>query len=209
MSAPSRRRPAGIGALLAGTLFLAGCGFEPLMGQVSHPAVQGDMQRIRISTIPDRSGQILRNHLLDALTPKGLQGSELYLLTVKLSEPRREVAIRRDDTASRLSYQASASFALQDRSSRTVFSGSSTSETTYEVTNSEFATLSSQASARDRALQEVSADIRQQIAMFLAGKAPPREQLPAQNMPVLISPRLRNTTRMTIAVSGGLSRFPI
>lgn len=171
-----RGRGYGVAGLLFGAALLWGCGFEPLMGQVSHPAVQGDMQRIQVATIPERSGQILRNYLLDSLTPRGVQGPPLYTLTVQLSEPRREVAIRRDDTASRLAYTASAAFTLHDRSRRVVYSGSSSSETTYEVTNSEFATLSSQASARDRALQEVSVDIRQQLATFLAGKAPPQER---------------------------------
>ncbi len=158
------------------TLLLSGCGFEALMGQTAHPQVQRDMQRIRIDMITDRSGQILRNYLLDGMTPRGVQGPPLYSLNISLVEPRREVAIRRDDTASRLSYSASVSFKLRDGNGRTVFVGSSSSESTYEVTNSEFATLSGQASARDRALQEVSADIRQQIATFLAGKAPPQEQ---------------------------------
>src|SRR5262245_20835352 len=90
-------------------LILAGCGFEPLMSQTAHPQVQRDMQRIRIVMIADRSGQILRNYLLDGMTPRGLQGSELYSLTIRLVEPRREIAIRRDDTASRLSYSATAS----------------------------------------------------------------------------------------------------
>jgi LPS-assembly lipoprotein len=152
---------------------LGGCGFEPLMGQSNHPHVQSGLERIRIAPIADRSGQILRNYLLDGLTPRGLQGSDLYVLTVTLIEPRREVAIRRDDTASRLGYTAAVSFVLYERSTESrVFGGASLSETTYEVTSSEFATLSSQASARDRALQEVSMDIRQQLATFFAGKAP-------------------------------------
>ncbi len=168
-----RTRRAICGTLLAAAAFLGGCGFEPLMGK-NHPDVQSGMERIRVAMIPDRSGQILRNLLLDSLTPRGLQGPEIYVLAVNLYEPRREVAIRRDDTASRLAYTASATFHLSDRQQRrTVFTGSSAVETTYEVTNSEYATLASQASARDRALQEVSADIRQQIATFLAGKAPP------------------------------------
>jgi LPS-assembly lipoprotein len=162
---------AALGLLCLGTL--TSCGFEPLMGQSNHPQVQQNMERVRINSIPDRSGQILRNYLLDGLTPRGMQGPELYTLDISLTEPRREVAIRRDDTASRLSYTASVTFRLYDRTARSeVFIGTSLSETTYEVTNSEFATLSSQASARDRALQEVSADIRQQIATFFAGKAP-------------------------------------
>lgn len=161
---------AAIGAI---TMVLAGCGFEPLMGRAAHPEVQNSLDRIRVAPVADRSGQILRNHLIDALIPRGVQGAEQYVLTITLTEPRREVAIRRDDTASRLSYAASAVFTLYDRSARrNVFGGTSVSETTYEVSTSEFATLSSQASARDRALQEVSHDIRQQIATFFAGKAP-------------------------------------
>jgi len=171
-----RCRNAGIAVLLTGAALLTGCGFQPLMGQATHPQVHAEIQRIRVAPIPERSGQILRNHLLDALTPRGIQGAELYVLSVQLSEPRREVAIRRDDTASRLGYLATASFVLRGPSSRILFSGSSSSETTYEVTNSEFATLSSQASARDRALQEVSTDIHQQIALFLSGKAPPQDR---------------------------------
>lgn len=146
------------------------------MGQAAHPQVQSSLERVRISPIPDRSGQILRNYLIDGFTPRGLQGPELYVLSITLTEPRREVAIRRDDTASRRSYSASAAFQLHDRTTRRiVFGGASYSETTYEVSTSEFSTLSSQASARDRALQEVSADIKQQIASFFAGKAPKYE----------------------------------
>jgi LPS-assembly lipoprotein len=160
-------------AALSAALMMAGCGFEPLLGRDSHPQVQSDLQRIRIAMIPDRSGQILRNYLLDALSPRGMQGPELYLLMIRLSEPRREIAIRRDDTASRLSYTAAASFQLYDnKTNRIVFSGVSQSESTFEVTNSEFATLSGQASARNRALEEVSGDIREQLATFLAGKTP-------------------------------------
>jgi len=145
------------------------------MSQVSHPRVQTEMERIRIASVADRSGQILRNYLLDALTPRGIQGPELYVLSITLNEPRREVSIRRDDTASRLSYTASAAFTLHDtRQRRILFAGSSSTETTYEVTGSEFATLSGYASARDRALQDVSNDIRLQIATYFSGKAPPR-----------------------------------
>lgn len=159
---------------------LSGCGFEPLMGQAAHPEVQAGLQRIRVAPIPDRSGQILRNYLLDSLTPRGIQGREQYILVTALTEPRREIAIRRDDTASRLSYTASAIFTLYDAATRRiVFSGNSVAETTYEVSTSEFSTLSSQGSARDRALQEVSNDIRHQLATFLAGKSP-RYEAPQQ-----------------------------
>lgn len=173
MATDGLKRHLRLATLVSALMTLTACGFEPLMSQASHPRVQAEMERIRIAHIPERSGQILRNYLLDAMTPRGVQSPELYSLVITLNEPRREVAIRRDDTASRLSYAASATFALHDRQRRNVFSGSAFTETTYEVTNSEFATLSGYASARDRSLQDVSNDIRLQIATYLSGKAPP------------------------------------
>src|SRR5471032_3284963 len=83
-------------SILAGT----GCGFEPLMGQRNNLQVGDELAQIRVEMIADRSGQILRNYLLDDLTPRGVQGRERYSLRVTLSEPRREVAISRDNTAS-------------------------------------------------------------------------------------------------------------
>src|SRR6185369_13685828 len=167
----------------------AGCGFEPLMGKRDNLQVREEFAQIRVEMIAERSGQILRNYLLDDLTPRGVQGRERYSLRVLISEPRREVAIARDNTASAAAYAATATFSLTDRSarrdpssaadqssnprSRQNFSGTSYSQSTYVVTNSEFATLSSFNSARDRVLQEISADIRQQIADFFVQRAAP------------------------------------
>ncbi len=153
--------------LLAGAC--AGCGFHPLLGRSANPLVQDSLAQVKIDMIPDRSGQILRNYLLDGLSPKGLQGPTRYRLQIVLTEPRREVAIQRDNTASRVAYTASVSFRVFDEQRRLyVFQGSSLSETTYEVTTSEFATVSSLSGARDRVLQDVSSDIRLQLADFFA-----------------------------------------
>ena len=156
--------------ILAGVC--AGCGFRPLLGETSNPQVRENLAQVKVDMILDRSGQILRNYLIDDLNPNGVQGSARYSLRVVLVEPRREAAIQRDNTASRITYSASATFTLFDTTRRVyVFSGSSVSETTYEVTTSEYATVSSLNGARDRVLQDVSADIRQQVADFFAVSA--------------------------------------
>ncbi len=142
------------------------------MGREQSPEVQAEMAKIRVSMIADRSGQILRNYLLDDLTPRGIDGRERYRLVVILSEPRREVALSRDNTASAITYVATVTFSLSDLATRSVaFTGTSSSQSSYLITNSEFATLSSFNSARDRVLQDVSADIRQQIADFFGRRA--------------------------------------
>src|SRR5256885_604518 len=129
------------------------------MGQRANPQVQENLAQIRILMIANRSGQILRNYLLDDLTPRGVEGEALYSLRVVLFEPRREVAISRDNTASVVAYTATAQFQLVENTGKVVFASASNSQSTYVLTNSEFATLSSFNAARDRVLQDVSADM--------------------------------------------------
>lgn len=159
-------------SLLVVLLALSGCGFAPLYGEQGGTA--RELERVRVELIADRSGQILRNHLLDGMTPRGLAPSPAYSLAVRLSEPRQEIAIRRDDTASRIGYSAIATFRLSDARGALLYAGQATTSTTYEVTTSEFATLSAQRDARDRAMAELSADIRNQLAAYFLEAQIPR-----------------------------------
>lgn len=150
---------------------LAGCGFEPLHAQRGAVAA---LPPIQIVPIPERSGQILRNYLLDRMAPRGESGSQAYTLVIRLSEPRQILALRRDDVISRLGYGAVATYELIDAAGKRVVSGSSSYSTDYEITNSEFATLAAQQNARERVLELVADDIRNQIAIELRVPLPAR-----------------------------------
>jgi LPS-assembly lipoprotein len=145
---------------------LSGCGFEPLLGRAgdSADAIE-QLSAIRIESIPDRSGQVLRNALLDRLTPQGQVPGARYVLRIRLSEPRQAILLRRDDVISRSSYSAQATFDLRDAQGQRVFSGSSTFTTDYEIASSEFATRTSLENARDRVMELVASDIRNQLAL--------------------------------------------
>ncbi len=148
---------------------LAGCGFQPLLGRQPGSSVPDELAAIRIAPIPDRSGQILRNALLDSLTPRGAAAvAQQYTLTIRLQEPRQTIALRRDDVISRSSYAAVASFDLIDRQGRRIASGASTFTTDYEITVSEYATRTSLDDARSRVLALIADDIRNQLAQALA-----------------------------------------
>lgn len=147
--------------------WLAGCGFEPLHRSTAQGSAAETLAAIRVEPIADRSGQVLRNLLLDRLSPRGAPARPEYQLRVRLQEPRQTLALRRDDVISRMGYSASASFDLFDASGRRVFAGTSNYATDYEITNSEFATLVSAQNARDRVLELVGDDIRNQLAAFL------------------------------------------
>jgi LPS-assembly lipoprotein len=150
-------------AALAGT---AACGFEPLYGRKDNGSVVDDLAAVRIELIPDRSGQVLRNYLLDNLNPRGTPAQAAYVLSVRIYEPRQEVGLQRNDTVTRYAYGVSATYNLRDSRGVSITTGSSASGTSFEISDSEFATLSNQASARDRLMQQISNDIREQLAVY-------------------------------------------
>jgi LPS-assembly lipoprotein len=150
---------------------LAACGFEPLHAQRGAVAA---LPPIRIEPIPERSGQILRNYLLDRMAPRGEGGAQAYTLAIRLFEPRQVLALRRDDVISRMGYSAIASYELLDAAGKRIVAGSSSHSTDYEITNSEFATLAAQQNARERVLELVADDIRNQIAIELRAPLPSR-----------------------------------
>ena len=162
---PTRRV---FGGALVGVLAVSACGFEPLHRAAPHANAPGALSGVRIDPIADRSGQVLRNHLLDRLTPRGAPANAAYVLRVRLQEPRQTLALRRDDVISRVGYSATAIFDLLDPSGRRVFTGTSSYATDYEVTNSEFATLMALQSARERVMEMVGDDIRNQLAVHFS-----------------------------------------
>jgi LPS-assembly lipoprotein len=163
---PNRRAFIALGAIAA----LAGCGFEPIHRTTARGSAVDALAAIRVEPIPDRSGQVLRNYLLDRLSPRGVPARHEYALRVRLQEPRQTLALRRDDVISRVGYSATASFELIDASGRRLTGGASSYSTDYEVTNSEFATLISAQNARDRVLELVGDDIRNQLAVYFLGR---------------------------------------
>ena len=70
-------------AVAAALISLAACGFRPLHapGAGAEPEV---LAGIEIAHIPDRLGQVVRNHLLDRLTPRGAPAAATYRLAVSL-----------------------------------------------------------------------------------------------------------------------------
>jgi LPS-assembly lipoprotein len=163
---------------------LAACGFQPLYARNGESGVPEALMRVQIGDIRDpapstlrgfrrgydmendRSRQILRNYLSDDLATRGGAAPRDYVLNIQLIEPRTNVAIDRSDTTLRYGYSVVAYFQLNELSGRNLFAGSSTSTTSFAVSQSEFATISNQRDARDRAMQEISVDIRNQLAAY-------------------------------------------
>jgi LPS-assembly lipoprotein len=158
-------------ALLAVTLALplAACGFEPLYGnrQQSGDATFNDFHQIKVATIPERSGQMLRNELLDRLNYRGEPSQPRYELKVSLREERREVLVRADEVATAVDLTINAKYELVDRANGAVLSTATPRAIMrYNVLASPYATLSSAEDARRRAAKQLAEDIRARLAVY-------------------------------------------
>jgi LPS-assembly lipoprotein len=160
--------------LAVAVVVLAACGFEPLYGERpgAPNAAVAAMAETRIALIADRSGQELRNALLDRLTPRGQPARPRYELEVGLTERRDNLGISRDDTATYARLTLTASYRLREiASGRVVTSGQSRWTNGFTVVASHFANLTSEADARSRGLREIGDDIRQQLALHFSKPA--------------------------------------
>jgi LPS-assembly lipoprotein len=169
----SRPLAAGLLALvLAGA---AACGFRPLYGERSAASVSASqLAAIQISLIPDREGQLLRNNLLDRLHPSGPAPRQLYRLDVKLQTSKESYGIRTDETATRANLTMVANYNLIDiASGKVLMTSRSRAISSYNILESEFATVISERDAVQRTAADLSEEIRTRLAIFLSSRQAP------------------------------------
>ena len=160
---------AGICLVAAIAALVAGCGFQPLYSRGVGIGAAG-LSEIEIGPIKDRVGQKLRNLLVAKLNPKGAPGKPRYVLTVIVGESRQELAVRKDEFATRANLSLTARFSLTRTSDeKGVLNGSATSTSSFNILSANFATLSAENDARDRSVAELSEEIKTRVAIYLNG----------------------------------------
>ncbi len=163
-------------ALLA-MLALSACGFQPLHGgKGKQSATVPEMAHIKILTIADRSGQLVRNELFDRLTPLGQPEKPAYILNVRLSESKQSLGILKDETASRANYVLNAGFSLTNMNGGTLYSSSTSSQASYNILAEHYASTASEKNARDRTAEEVADAIAMQLAAYFSRARVAKEQ---------------------------------
>lgn len=174
-------------ALVVGLLLLtAGCGFRPLYGEdAGGTAVQG-LNETRVERIPDREGQLLRTRL-ELLFGSG-KAPARYALNVDLSTNVRDVAIRRDETATRRNIIARADYALVRIEDGSVLEqGTARSTNSYNIAESDFATEVAREDAIERSIEQLALSIQTQLAIFFREDSPTeagaRESGPGESRP--------------------------
>lgn len=159
-------------SLLAVLLLLGACGFRPLHGErTPGEGALAEFARIKVTPIADRIGQQLHNYLLTALNPAGRPARPRYVMTTRVKESSQSLAVRKSAFATRANLTVRADYNLVDAvNGQQLTSGQSSITVSYNILDSDFATLMVEKDARSRAVRELSEDIRVRLGVFFAGR---------------------------------------
>lgn len=114
-------------------IFLTACNMRPMYDDngsinICYP--------IKIATIKDRDGQILRNYLLDLMSPQGEPSKPRYLLEITLTSSIRSIGVNKDETTSRKEATLTALYKIKDfKSNRILHCGSAKGINSFNISN--------------------------------------------------------------------------
>ena len=159
--------------ILALVIFVSGCGFRPLYIQntdtnaySNNTSVINELAQIKISSIPERFGQQIRNKLLDLLTPKGVPTKAKYRLDAKIdSKVISQQAMRNDVTATSERVDYIISYTLYEGSQKLV-SGDSYAFVSYNILNNPFSTTMAQKKSEENAANILANDIALRLGAY-------------------------------------------
>ncbi len=148
---------------------LAGCGFEPLYGRQNGNATVDEFNRILIAQAEDRTTQLVRNHLLDMLTPRGAPEQPAYRLELHVRENISSVLVTRADEVTRNNMALSLEYRLHEyRSGRLLAQGNVNSLVSYNLVRADYANLVSERDARARAARDSAERLRIILGNFFS-----------------------------------------
>ena len=161
------RRTTPVLALALSLVLLGACSVEPLYGSRSSKARGGGVAAIEIAPVKDRVGHIVRNHLIDSLTPAGQPAHPDYRLTFAVEREKTPLLIQRDDHATRFNLTLRAAFALADREGAVIYRDTARATGSYNVVESGFATVTAERDAAEEAARVLSEEILTLILLHL------------------------------------------
>ena len=155
-----RATPAFAVAALLAFLALAACGFEPLYAARGGDGPRAHAAAIEIAPVQDRIAHVVRNHLIDGLTPDGPPARPDYRLTFTVERSARRLLVQPDDRAIRYNLTLRAEFALADKAGKTLYGGTAQTVNGFNVTDSRFDAVVAEEDAARKAARLLSDEIR-------------------------------------------------
>ena len=169
-------------ALLALMLFISGCGFEPLYVEKKSntewyydndfdTGIKEEMAQVKVELIQDRIGQLIRNDLLDKLTPKGVpQSPKYYLKVTNVNKTEIDQALRNDITATRKKVIYKVNYILQNSEHEQILSGNSVAYLGYDILRDPYSTTFAQKKNEKNAAKIIANDISLRLGAYFHSK---------------------------------------
>ena len=148
-------------------LLLSACGFHAVYGSRDTNAA-AQLQQTAIDNIPDRSGQILRNALIDRMYSKGRPSQPLYHLTVKIHSSQSDVGLLSNAVSTLSEFDQYGDYVLTDAKGKELLRGTAHSQSSFSRLNDQYATLAGHDSANERTLREISEQIVNDVSLYFA-----------------------------------------
>jgi len=163
-------------ALLAGggVTLLHGCGFTPVYATPEDSgSISSDLAAIRINNIGEgderRIGQILRNELIDRFTAGVGAQPVQYDLVIEIDQNTSPLQIQTNDTVTRYNLVLTANFVLRDAASfQVLYQGNARSIGSYDVVESEYATLVAEQDTGREAARDLSDTIANLLSLYFS-----------------------------------------
>lgn len=148
---------------------LNACGFRPLYTEDRRGhSTAADMARVDVELINDRVGQVTRNALIETLTPRGPIEQPLYDLRVDVTESTSEQGFTKDNEATIADYRIEATYHLiRKTDSKVLRKGILRAQTSYNIVDSDFASIEAEEAARTDAARNLAQQIANQVAIGL------------------------------------------
>ena len=149
---------------LLSSLLVTACGFQPLHGYNDGSSV--NLSQVTIPEQLDRTGQLIRNEILQLSRTSGK--SAIYRLIFTKKENETSLIVRSNTGINRKSFQLSVDYTLVRISDgKVVHKGTTFSNVAFDRSSTPFADYQARIDATERAAKEVGYDIRTRVSAYL------------------------------------------
>lgn len=167
-----RSSVAGLALVGLASLGLSACGFRPLYGTTASGQSMAEVLKgVKVTPIPGRVGQRVRNQLIFTNTGGGDPGPTKYTLDITIKESLTQEMVRISGDPTGEVYQLNATFRLKGPDGKVVVEGSALGRAAFDRFQQTFANVRADYDAQDRAADAVAESIRARIAAYLQSQA--------------------------------------
>ncbi len=133
-------------------------------------SISQEMSQVSIEPISQRFGQIMRNELIDLLTPKGTPKNPKYRLFVSLAQKRiSDQALRSDITATRKMVRYKVRYFMTEGTEQ-VLKGDSIAYVSYDILANPYSTTTAQKKGDEDAAKIIANDIALRLGAYFHSK---------------------------------------